>query len=76
MEEERKGIYEALLMQADNRWATTDEIEEVVGRNDLDPVLDGLVYMRELEATMFDDGVACYRLTKFGERFASGMIIA
>jgi hypothetical protein len=75
MEEERRLTYEALLMEADGRWATIREIEEVVGRFDLDEVLFGLVHLRELDATMFDDGETCFKLTELGSRFASGMIL-
>jgi hypothetical protein len=75
MEQERCLTYEALLMQADGRWATADEIVELTDQPNLDGVLEGLVYMCELEMEMFDDGVPCFRLTDFGARFASGMVL-
>lgn len=71
MEEKRRLMYEALLMQASGRWATVEEIEEMADQQNMEPVLDGLVHMRELERNQFDDGIKCYRLTEFGSRFAS-----
>lgn len=76
MEQERCLTYEALLMQASDRWATSREIEQVSGQSDLTSVLDGLVNLRELEITMFDDDVPCYRLTEFGHAFAVGIILS
>lgn len=76
IEEQRARTYGALLMLADERWATVEEIEEAAEIYDgkMEDVLIGLYHMREVEMTMFDDGVLCYRLTQFGKSWA-GLIL-
>lgn len=72
-ETKRLRTYSALLMLADNRWATAEEIEEAaeVGDGNMESILIGLSYLREVEVEMFDDDELCFQLTEFGKSWGS-----
>lgn len=72
-ETKRLRTYGALLMLADDRWATAEEIEEAAELGDgcMESVLIGLSYLREVEVEMFDDGELAYQLTDFGRTWAN-----
>ena len=76
IEQMRTRTYAALLMLADGVYATASEVSEVanLGTGDMDSVLVGLTFLREVEAELFDDGVMGYRLTTLGKRWASAIV--
>lgn len=71
-EQRRKEFYEALLLEAQDRWATVEEIQATCNYHEprARAFLEGLVHMREVKAQTFDDGIRAYKLTKFGKRWA------
>jgi hypothetical protein len=76
IERARERTYAALLMLADGAWATAEEVEDAAETgSDMEEVLIGLTYLREVETTMFDDGVMCFRLTSFGKAWAELMLL-
>jgi hypothetical protein len=77
IEQQRLRTYGALLMLADKRWATAEEIEEAAELHEgkTEDILIGLEAMRELEITMFDDGILCFRLTDFGKAWAELLLM-
>lgn len=75
-EEKRVRTYAALLMLADDNWATAAEIEAAaeLGDGDIDSVLEGLSYLREVDIDVSDDGDLICKLTKFGRAWASALV--
>lgn len=74
-DELRVWTYQALISECKNRWATLEEIwEHVPEEKKMPAVIDGLVSLRELEAEE-RDGVRVFRLTTFGESWASMMLL-
>lgn len=76
IEQMRVMTYAALLMLADGVYATASEIEDAAGleSGNMEDVLIGLTYMREVKAEIFDDGEIGYTLTPFGKRWASTLV--
>jgi len=76
IEKMRVTTYAALLMLADGCYATAEEIASAadIGIGSMEDVLTGLTYMREVEAEMFDDGEIGYKLTSFGQAWASTLV--
>jgi hypothetical protein len=76
-ETKRLRTYAALLMLADDRWATVDEVEQAaeLGDGSMEGVLIGLSYMREVVVELFDDGELCYQLTDFGRSWANMLLM-
>lgn len=71
-ESKRLRTYAALLMLANDQWATAEDIEAAaeIGDGAMEGVLIGLSYLREVEVTMFDDSELCYQLTDLGRTWA------
>lgn len=63
----REKVYAAFLFYQD-RWATADEVNEIaeIDYGDMESLLTGLSQMGELNMTLFDDGIPCYKLTQYG----------
>jgi hypothetical protein len=76
-EQKRNHFYEALLMEAQDRWATVEDVNRslVYVEPKTEGYLDGLVHLREVEVQTFDDGVKAYKMTEFGKRWAEMMLL-
>lgn len=76
-ETKRLRTYAALLMLADDRWATAEEIEEAadIGDGNMEAVLIGLSRLREVDVEMFDDGELCFQINDYGRSWANMLML-